>query len=202
MRLGDVKSCPSACAQAACPVDCTSRRSDGLHSGALTAEAWGLGCLEGLQHHLWPRRSRSDHFVASRGIQQRERAVHQPPAHGGQPCSGAPEVAFIGVAISTLILEAFKLRLCLLFQDIKMFLSCYQEHLYRSLMAGDLLDSQQCVERPCPTDCVLQQWSDWEDCSSSCGSGVHKRSRTSTPAMYGGQAARTQRKYDRSLYLV
>ena len=57
------------------------------------------------------------------------------------------------------------------------------------MLAGDLLDSQECVERGCPTDCVFQEWGDWEACTSSCGSGVHKRSRTTIPASYGGKAA-------------
>lgn len=51
---------------------------------------------------------------------------------------------------------------------------------------GDLKQMQPCTEKPCPVDCTFQDWGDWEPCTSSCGSGVHKRFREKIDALYGG----------------
>lgn len=51
---------------------------------------------------------------------------------------------------------------------------------------GDLEEAQSCTEKPCPVDCSFQEWGDWEACTSSCGSGVHKRSREKIEALNGG----------------
>ncbi|CAJ1456821.1 unnamed protein product [Effrenium voratum] len=52
---------------------------------------------------------------------------------------------------------------------------------------GDLVDNQACTEKPCPIDCALQDWEEWSACTSSCGSGQHKRSRVKVDAQYGGE---------------
>ncbi|CAE7632321.1 HMCN1 [Symbiodinium microadriaticum] len=45
----------------------------------------------------------------------------------------------------------------------------------------DLVETQGCNEIPCQTtSCEVSDWSAWGECSNSCGSGVHERSRTFT----------------------
>jgi len=51
---------------------------------------------------------------------------------------------------------------------------------------GSTDDAQDCTERPCPVDCQWKDWQDWEPCTSSCGTGVHKRTRQKTDAQNGG----------------
>lgn len=44
-----------------------------------------------------------------------------------------------------------------------------------------------CNEQPCPGDCVMETWSTWTTCTSSCGSGSKTRTRAvTTPAEAGG----------------
>ena len=49
-------------------------------------------------------------------------------------------------------------------------------------------ESQPCNRFPCPIDCVVSDWSDWNTCSSTCGTtGVRSRTRSiTTPSLYGG----------------
>jgi hypothetical protein len=49
--------------------------------------------------------------------------------------------------------------------------------------------SRVCSLRPCPSDCVLSEWTSWGPCSKPCGSGgLHSRSRSVVqPALNGGQ---------------
>nr|CAD7426298.1 unnamed protein product [Timema monikensis] len=41
---------------------------------------------------------------------------------------------------------------------------------------------------PCPTDCLLSEWTSWGDCSTICGPGVHNRTRkVLRPSMNAGR---------------
>eukprot|EP00913_Durusdinium_trenchii_P005746 g5360.t1 len=42
---------------------------------------------------------------------------------------------------------------------------------------SDLTETLDCSEEPCPVDCKLGEWRDWEACSTSCGSGKRVRTR-------------------------
>jgi hypothetical protein len=44
----------------------------------------------------------------------------------------------------------------------------------------DLAETTECNTQPCPTHCAVSSWGGWSACSSSCGDGMHFRSRTVT----------------------
>ncbi|XP_033639811.1 SCO-spondin-like [Asterias rubens] len=45
-----------------------------------------------------------------------------------------------------------------------------------------------CNTDPCPVDCELNEWSEWNSCSASCDGGTSQRFRNITvPAQYGGE---------------
>jgi hypothetical protein len=51
-----------------------------------------------------------------------------------------------------------------------------------------LLESQSCIDKPCPLDCRVSDWTAWSDCSKSCGGGERSRERTiDAPALHGGK---------------
>eukprot|EP01012_Entosiphon_sulcatum_P049575 TRINITY_DN6820_c0_g1_i6.p1 TRINITY_DN6820_c0_g1~~TRINITY_DN6820_c0_g1_i6.p1 ORF type:complete len:7637 (+),score=112.47 TRINITY_DN6820_c0_g1_i6:5459-28369(+) len=51
-----------------------------------------------------------------------------------------------------------------------------------------LVETMHCNMQPCPVDCVVSLWDDWEPCSKPCGTGEHKRSRSVVqPAVNGGK---------------
>nr|CAD7414040.1 unnamed protein product [Timema poppensis] len=43
----------------------------------------------------------------------------------------------------------------------------------------DGLEEEPCL-MPCPTDCLLSEWTSWGECSTMCGPGVHNRTRKGT----------------------
>nr|CAD7572385.1 unnamed protein product [Timema californicum] len=51
----------------------------------------------------------------------------------------------------------------------------------------DGLEEEPCL-MPCPTDCLLSEWTSWGDCSTICGPGVHNRTRkVLRPSMNAGR---------------
>ncbi|XP_053571495.1 SCO-spondin-like [Bombina bombina] len=55
-----------------------------------------------------------------------------------------------------------------------------------------LEEEEECNSAPCPADCALSDWTDWSECSVSCGGGVSERNRTVlVTADIGGQACPT-----------
>eukprot|EP01012_Entosiphon_sulcatum_P029449 TRINITY_DN358_c0_g1_i1.p1 TRINITY_DN358_c0_g1~~TRINITY_DN358_c0_g1_i1.p1 ORF type:complete len:2229 (+),score=276.12 TRINITY_DN358_c0_g1_i1:2833-9519(+) len=52
-----------------------------------------------------------------------------------------------------------------------------------------LEETATCNDQPCPVDCVVSAWSNWGQCSKSCGSGIQTSSRTIvTQPQYGGKS--------------
>jgi hypothetical protein len=52
--------------------------------------------------------------------------------------------------------------------------------------------SEECNRQECPVDCAVTAWASWAPCSTSCGSGITRRSRTSTrAAVMGGKECPT-----------
>merc|ERR1711975_48892 len=60
--------------------------------------------------------------------------------------------------------------------------------------------TEDCNLEPCPVDCELSDWTVLEECSSSCGVGQRKLSRTViTPAAHGGQCGAQEKTEECSL---
>jgi hypothetical protein len=53
----------------------------------------------------------------------------------------------------------------------------------------DLTEHQACDEQACPSDCEVDQWGPYGDCSLSCGGGVRVQERIITKPMVGGGKA-------------
>jgi len=51
---------------------------------------------------------------------------------------------------------------------------------------GSVKQDDSCKEQHCPLDCKWGQWSEWDDCDQSCGSGLRKQTRQKTSAQFGG----------------
>ncbi|XP_064626789.1 SCO-spondin-like isoform X2 [Lineus longissimus] len=51
---------------------------------------------------------------------------------------------------------------------------------------GSATEERNCAEDPCPVDGYWKPWTDWTDCSVSCGGGTQNRSRECVPGKYGG----------------
>jgi hypothetical protein len=60
---------------------------------------------------------------------------------------------------------------------------------YGGKKCPELKQTKVCNAQTCPIDCKVSLWSDWGDCSASCGSGEQMRARAITgEANYGGKA--------------
>eukprot|EP01004_Peranema_trichophorum_P003198 NODE_21_length_5193_cov_112.595266_g17_i0.p1 GENE.NODE_21_length_5193_cov_112.595266_g17_i0~~NODE_21_length_5193_cov_112.595266_g17_i0.p1 ORF type:complete len:1676 (-),score=495.00 NODE_21_length_5193_cov_112.595266_g17_i0:119-5146(-) len=54
-----------------------------------------------------------------------------------------------------------------------------------------LIEKAVCSTNPCPIDCVLSEWSSWSQCTKTCGSGTHDRTREIVVSpKYGGVECR------------
>lgn len=49
-----------------------------------------------------------------------------------------------------------------------------------------LAEEVACNEQPCPSDCVVSDWSEWGTCSAECGGGSQERTRTITASAANG----------------
>jgi len=67
---------------------------------------------------------------------------------------------------------------------------------------GNSTDTQECTDVPsCPEPCSWNDWSDWIQCSASCGSNsTTRRNRTYMPAVHGGQACFGDSEQEKSCY--
>jgi len=63
-----------------------------------------------------------------------------------------------------------------------------QEATNGGVSCGTLQQDQFCNEQPCPVDCSYGEWSEYSDCSSSCGRGQKSRTRSTTAPLHGGKA--------------
>jgi hypothetical protein len=60
---------------------------------------------------------------------------------------------------------------------------------YGGRSCGSLTDTRECNMQLCPVDCELTPWTDWTECTLSCGEGSQTRTRTVvTPPSSGGKA--------------
>ncbi|XP_034312530.2 SCO-spondin isoform X1 [Magallana gigas] len=53
--------------------------------------------------------------------------------------------------------------------------------------SGDSLQHQDCNDFPCPIDGVFNPWSNWTECSKTCGTGIQSRNRTCDGPYHNGQ---------------
>jgi hemicentin len=53
---------------------------------------------------------------------------------------------------------------------------------------GEVLETKECEDAPCPVDCEVTEWKTAGDCSHSCGGGEQVQRRTvSVPAANDGE---------------
>jgi len=53
---------------------------------------------------------------------------------------------------------------------------------------GKASQEEPCNTDPCPVDCIVQDWSEWSECSASCGEGRKSRTRMQQLERDGGKA--------------
>lgn len=67
---------------------------------------------------------------------------------------------------------------------------------------SDLTETLDCSEEPCPVDCKLGEWRDWEACSTSCGSGKRVRTRLRENERNGGLPCKESLVKEEDCYVV
>eukprot|EP01012_Entosiphon_sulcatum_P049574 TRINITY_DN6820_c0_g1_i5.p1 TRINITY_DN6820_c0_g1~~TRINITY_DN6820_c0_g1_i5.p1 ORF type:complete len:1020 (+),score=28.13 TRINITY_DN6820_c0_g1_i5:698-3757(+) len=132
------------------------------------------------------------------GTRSRERVINVQPAFGGNPCPALLEY------------EGCNEQAC---PDVKCQVSDWSDWSPCSVPCGGginkrtrtvvvaptgteqcsaLSELRSCNEQPCPIDCVMSAWSDFDTCTKLCGSGSQSRTRTVlVRAAYGGQECPT-----------
>ena len=45
---------------------------------------------------------------------------------------------------------------------------------------GDFYETDECEATPCPVDCAVSEWEDYNECSKSCGGGIQVQNREVT----------------------
>lgn len=59
---------------------------------------------------------------------------------------------------------------------------------YGGTCLGDNKEKDNCKSKLCPIDCHYAKWSEWGECTKTCGSGKHERTREhDREAKYGGK---------------
>eukprot|EP00929_Paragymnodinium_shiwhaense_P115847 TRINITY_DN8499_c0_g8_i1.p1 TRINITY_DN8499_c0_g8~~TRINITY_DN8499_c0_g8_i1.p1 ORF type:complete len:5046 (+),score=966.34 TRINITY_DN8499_c0_g8_i1:123-15260(+) len=53
--------------------------------------------------------------------------------------------------------------------------------------------SRVCSQHPCPVDCIYKAWTDWSECTATCGGGHRFRSHETVEPLYGGYACHPER---------
>jgi len=62
-----------------------------------------------------------------------------------------------------------------------------QDPMHNGAACPELVETQTCKIQECPVHCEMSDWSDFSECSETCGEGVRARTRTvTTEAMHGG----------------
>lgn len=129
------------------------------------------------------------------GQQYRKQAVLTPAKNAGLPCSGnlMETQPCLPAAVDCKMSEWSEWDAC------DKTCNGGQRHRHRqvhtrpknrgSSCPGDILETEPCNELPCgtKTDCVLSEWSKWEQCPVTCGAGQQQRTRAVlTPATIDG----------------
>lgn len=133
------------------------------------------------------------------GTKTRRKTVTQPAMYGGQACGTQVETVDCGNAPCPIDCKM---------SDWGNYGSCSTQCgpgmkirrktvLQQSAYGGKACTAQEeatdCGNQPCPVDCKLSEWSEWETCTTNCGPGTKTRTKTITqPPLHGGQACGPQ----------
>jgi len=132
------------------------------------------------------------------GAMLRSREISTPPAHGGSECQELTQERICRAA--TICPVHCEVSIWTAWTECTESCGEYggeqhrervvtQSHNDNGNECPPLTQSQSCNEVPCPVDCELFEWSDWDDCDATCDGGHSRRFRTiMTNTAHGGLA--------------
>jgi len=128
------------------------------------------------------------------GIDRRTRDVLVTAEHGGDPCPPTEEAVVCSVhvcAVDCVIGDWDAWDDCSLTCDTGSTTrtrTISTQHAYGGVECPGSEDTEVCNTLPCHRDCEVGDWTAWDDCSLTCGTGGHDRTRVVTVTKLGDGA--------------